>query len=361
MNEIYVLDRDFNILGIIDGYVSVIWRPSYSDIGDFEIYLGATTEAVELLQKNRYVVRASDISVDADGKVVYKKVMIIKNRIISTDVEKGDFLTVTGRELKYILHQRLIWSLTTVSGTAEEAIRKFITENAISPTNKNRVIPGLALAEPVGITDTLSKQVTAKPLDETIIGVCNTYGYGWDICIYDNTLLFSLYQGVDRSYGQTDRPYVVFSDDFNNLHDTEYQMSSENFANTALVGGEGEGKDRKYVTVGDENTGLDRYETFKDANNVKSTGDNEGETLSNSEYEKLLEESGNEALSELGVTEAFTGEVVNNIGFIYEKDFFLGDTVTVINKYGISKNVKVISAIESEDEKGSSLIPQFNI
>lgn len=361
MNELYVLDRDFNILGIVDSYVSVLWRPSYSDIGDFEIYMGATAEAVELLQRNRYVVRASDVSVDTEGKVTYKKVMIIKNRIINTDVENGDFLTVTGRELKYILHQRLIWSLTTVRGTAENAIRKYITNNAINPTNKNRVIPGLVLSEPLGLTDTISKQVTAQPLDETIVEVCNTYGYGWDICIHDNALLFSLYKGVDRSYEQTDRPYVVFSDDYNNLHDTEYQMSSENYANTALVGGEGEGADRKYVTVGDENTGLDRYEIFTDAKNTKSSGESEEETISDLEYLQLLKESGKETLSSLGVTEAFTGEVVNNMGFVYEKDFFLGDTVTVINKYGISKNVRVISAIESQDENGSSLIPQFNI
>lgn len=361
MNEIYVLDRDFNILGVVDGYVSVIWRPSYSDIGDFEIYMGATTEAVELLQRNRYVVRASDVSVNAEGKVTYKKVMIIKNRIINTNVENGDFLTVTGKELKYILHQRLVWSLTTVNGTAENAIRKYITENAISPTNKKRVIPGLTLSDPVGLTDTINKQVTANPLDETIIEVCNTYGYGWDICIYDKTLLFSLYKGVDRSYDQTDRPYVVFSDDFNNLQDTEYQMSSENYANTALIGGEGEGVDRKYATVGDEHTGLDRYEIFTDAKNTQSSGETEEENISESEYLSLLEESGKETLAELGVTEAFTGEVVNNMGFVYEKDFFLGDTVTVINKYGISKNVRVISAIESADEKGNSLIPQFNI
>lgn len=356
MNEIYVLDRDFNLLGIIDGYVSIIWRPSYSDIGDFEIYMGTTDKAVELLKRDRYVVRSSDISVDAEGKVVYKKVMIIKNIISSTDVENGDFLTVTGRELKYLLHQRLVWSLTTVSGTAEEAIRKYITENAINPTNKNRVIPGLTLSDPLGLTDSISKQVTAKPLDETITEVCSTYGYGWDICIYDNTLLFTLSQGVDRSYEQTDRPYVVFSDDFNNLINTEYQMSSENYANTALVGGEGEGLDRTYTTVGDENTGLDRHEVFCDANGVKKEED-----TSDSEYMSMLAESGKESLVGLGITEAFTGEVANNMGFIYEKDFFLGDIVTVINKYGISKNVRVISAIESEDDKGSTLIPQFNI
>ena len=42
----------------------------------------------------------------------------------------------------------------------------------------------------------------------------------------------------------------------------------------------------------------------------------------------MLKESGKTSLAELGVTEGFTGEVVNDITFIFEKDYFVGDTVT---------------------------------
>ena len=51
----------------------------------------------------------------------------------------------------------------------------------------------------------------------------------------------------------------------------------------------------------------------------------------------------------------------SDIAFKYGEDFNLGDVVTVINKYGIQKNVRVLSAIESEDESGTKLLPQFNI
>ena len=360
MNEIYVLDRSFNLLGIIDAYVSVIWRPSYSSIGDFEIYLSATDKAIELLTRDRYVVRSSDISIDADGNITYKKVMIVKNRSITTEVENGDYLTVTGKELKYMLHQRLIWTQTTVTGTAEAAIRQYITENAISPVNENRIIPGLTLAKSAGLTDSINKQVTAVPLDEEITEIYNTYGYGWDIHIMNNTYVFTLYQGLDRSYNQSDRPYVVFSDEFNNLFNSQYQSISENFANTALIGGEGEGVDQIFASCGDDNAGLDRYETYVDAGSVNRNVDTE-EEISLADYTKLLEEKGKSALTELGITEAFTGEADTEKSFKYEVDFFIGDIVTVINKYGISKDVRVISAIECEDASGISLIPQFNM
>ena len=71
--------------------------------------------------------------------------MIIKNLQLSTDIENGDFYCVTGRELKFLLHQRIVWKQTTLTGTAEDAIRRLINENAITPTDTKRVIPNLML------------------------------------------------------------------------------------------------------------------------------------------------------------------------------------------------------------------------
>ena len=62
--NIHVLDREFNLVGIIDAYSSVIWTTAYYDVGDFELYLDASTESVELLKKDYYLVRGQDISVD---------------------------------------------------------------------------------------------------------------------------------------------------------------------------------------------------------------------------------------------------------------------------------------------------------
>lgn len=359
MNNIYVLDQSFNLLGIIDEYMSVIWRPSYSEVGDFEIYLSATDKAIALLQYNNYVVRSSDIIVE-NGNTLYKNVMIIKNLQLVTDVENGDFLTVTGRELKFLLHQRIVWSQTNLTGKVEVAIRRLVTENAISPTNTNRVIPNLVLGVESGLSATIEKQVTGDYLDQAIVDICNSYTYGWEICIYNNQLLLTVYEGLDRSYGQTERPYVVFSDNFDNLYNTDYQLSTEEYVNTTLIGGEGEGLERTYTTIGDELKGLERYETFTDARDISQNKGNDDEIPLNT-YVALLQERGRENLASSSYTEGFSGEILSDVAFKYNEDFYLGDLVTVINKYGIGRNVRVLSAIESEDENGRKLIPQFNI
>ena len=357
---IHVLDRSFNLVGVIDDYISVIWRPAYYSIGDFELYINATSSAVELLKRDYYLVRDKDIIVDDDNNVTYSNVMIIKNFILNTDAEEGDKLTYTGRELKFILNQRIVWNQTNLYGTVEAGIRQLVTENAISPSDSNRIIPGLTLGVSAGLTDTIEKQITGDKLDQAIVDICTAYNYGWEIYVYNGMMVFIVYQGLDRSYGQNERPYVVFSEEFENILNSEYELNSENYANTSLVGGEGEGVERIYTTVGNSNSGLDRYEVFTDARDISQNKDSE-DVIDSSTYLKLLNERGLENIASLANTEGFTGEVLSDVTYKYGEDFYLGDKVTVVNKYGISKDVMVLSAIESVDDTGSKLIPQFNI
>lgn len=358
MYDVYVLNKDFSIEGIIDTYDSIIWRPAYYDIGDFELYIAATPQAVALLQKNRYLVRNCDISV-SDNITTYKKVMVIKKIKLTTNAESGDYLTITGKELKCILHQRIIWQQTNLSGTVEAGIRKLIDENVINPTMSLRKISNFSLAPEVGITSTLSKQLTGDYLDEAIVEICKTYGLGWDIYITGSSYIFTLYNGVNRSYTQTDRPYVVFSDNFDNILNSTYELNSEKYANTFLIGGEGEGTERIYAVLEIAAEELDRYEAYIDARDVSQNKDTENE-IALYEYMGLLSERGAEKAKELSITEGFSGEVLD-MTFSYGNDYYLGDTVTIINRYGISQNVIVLSVIESADSNGTSLIPQFNI
>lgn len=357
---INILDQSLNRVGVVDDFISVIWRPAYYDVGDFELYINASSEAVKLLQPDYYLVRDKDVSVDEGGNVIYRNVMIIKNFTLETGSELGDRFIFTGRELKFLLNKRIVWQQTTLSGTAENAIRKLISDNAISPSDSKRVIPLLTLGASAGLTDSIDKQVTGDKLDTCISEICTAYNYGWDVYVYNKNLVFIVYKGVDRSYAQNDRPYVVFSDDFDNIINSTYERRSEEYGNCTLIAGEGEGTARITTTVNNTLSGHARYEVYTDARDLSR---NEGtpEEIDATTYLKLLVERGRENVAALGITEGFSGEVVAEGSFTYTVDFDLGDTVTVINKYGIGKNVIVLSAIESVDDTGTKLIPQFNI
>lgn len=351
---INVYNNYFRMLGALDTFSSVIWRPAYNGTGDCEIYTGAAKETVELLQEGNLVVRSQDVSVNADGEAVYKNVMIIKGISLKTDEENGDMLTVTGVELKALLHQRIVWTQTNLSGTAGDGIKKLVLENAIDPEDARRVIPRLVMETDAGLADRMEKQITGEYLDDAVNGICETYGYGWEITGRGQSFVLHVYKGTDRSYTQTGRTYVVFSEYFDNLYNTEYQLDTTKHTTTALVAGEGEGINRTCAAVNGDISGLERFETFVDAGDLSSNADSEV-PISGGQYMNLLKERGYEKLAEMKITEGFSGEVYGEGSFQY-----VGDTVTVKNRYGIQKNVMVLSTIESEDENGRKLIPQFN-
>ncbi len=118
---------------------------------------------------------------------------------------------------------------------------------------------------------------------------------GFKIVLTDeNKFAFSLYAGVDRSYEQTENPYVVFSPNFENIINSNYYSSRASFRNVTLVAGEGEGAARRTAIVGSA-SGLGRRELFTDARDISS--DTEDGTLSDAEYmaqlrTKRFEESG---------------------------------------------------------------------
>jgi len=350
--DIYVLNRSFDIVGVCDDYKSCIWTTRYFTPGDFELYLPATDDNILLLKEDRYVVRDKDITADT-----YKNVMIVEKVQITTSVEDGNFLTVTGRCLKSILSRRIVWRQTVLSGRLETAIRQVVAANAINADLPERNVERLYLGQIKGFTDTVDKQATGDNLAEFVAEITATYGVGWDVYVKDGTMYFDLYKGTDRSYGQAAVPYVTFSQDYDNLLTTDYQYDKTNYKNVALVGGEGEGLDRRTVAVGNA-SGLDRYEVFIDSRNASS---NDG-TVTDAEYNALLEEEGRETLksNEFIIREDIAGEVEPAGNYILGVHYFLGDIVEVINEYGIETTPRIVEIIESEDDTGSVTIPTFS-
>lgn len=352
--DIYVLNDKFERVGIIDGYTSIIWTTRYYTCGDFELYAAADCDAIKSIKNNHYLVRDKDMNGDE-----YRNVMVIDkpNMQLNTDVENGDYLTVTGKCLKSIVGRRIVINQTIMSGNINACINRLLMENVINPTDTRRKINNFVFDSSNLFDITLTMQVTGDNLAELLTEICQTYGIGWDVYIKNNKFVLYLFKGVNRSYEQIENPHVVFSYEFDNLLTSDYKEDVNDYANVAVVAGEGEGAARKRVETGDSvAAGLDRFEVFVDARDISS---NNGE-ISDSDYNVMLAEKGNESLSELQQVSTFEGEVDASKNYILNRDFFLGDIVQVINEYGISKSTRIIEIIEADDENGSSIIPTFS-
>ena len=346
--DIYVYNKNLERIGLIDIYKSLIWTKRYYQAGDFELYVPASTELLETLQRDNILVREDDDTV-----------MVIEKIEITTDVETGNFITVSGRSIESYLERRIIRHQTNINDTVENAIRMLVVENAINPRDSHRVIPNLVLGGLQGLTDTIQIQITYDNLYDVIVSLCQSYNYGWKITFENGKLVFNLYKGTDHSYSQNSNPYVVFSPEFDNLINSHYITNKATYKNYAYVLGEGEGSSRSFRAVSNKAgyipKNLDLYELYVDAKDLTT---NEGE-ISNQEYEEMLYTRGIEKLNECKVTTAFEGEVNSNLSYQYKKDYNLGDIVQVTNEYGITTKARITEIIESESDTGTELVPTF--
>lgn len=349
MVDIYTLDGLNGVSNVIDTFESLIWNMQYFGSSDFELNLIGSPKNIQLLQPGTLLVRDVDMS---NG--VYKNVMVVENRKINFDVEKGWMLQVTGRGLKRILGQRVVWTQTNLSGTVESGIRQVITENAISPSDTKRTIPNFTLAASKGYADTFEVQLFGENLAEWIESVCQQYGYGWDIYIDNGDYIFDLYQGTDRTYDQSSVVPVVFSPEFDNLLSASYTYEKADYKNVALVGGEGEGTDRRTASVGIA-AGLDRYETYVDGSTVSSNG----EIITLDTYLSMLQNYGKEQLANAAFLEKYEGEIIPSGMYTLNENYYLGDIVQISNGL-IQTSSRIIEIIYSEDENGTSLVPTFS-
>ena len=344
--ELYIMNKSLQTIGVIDSFESIIWTKRYLEAGEFELYIPISDTNLSLLQTGNYIYRLDD---DA--------VMIIEDIKLETDVEKGNYITATGRSLESILDRRIVWNTTTFSGAAEDFIYKLINENAITPAITARKISNLTLDTKKGYTETISKQLTGDNLYTAITDICTAYNYGLKITLNSKkNFVFSLYKGVDRSYNQNKNPCVVFSPEFDNILKSSFERSEEEYKNIALIAGEGEGDARKKTTVGSASD-LNRRELYVDARDVQSTENDV--TMSDSDYIKLLQARGQEKLNELTIKEAFSGECETSNSYVYRQDWNLGDIVQIKNEFGVSASPRIIEVIESEETDKNTIIPTF--
>lgn len=416
----YILNRDLELIGVIDAYKSFIWAKRYADIGECELYLSATTENLNLLQKGNYIIRADDDMVCRIDRIE-----------IDTDIDNGNYLIVNGSDTKKLLDQRIIWNIANCDGNLEDFIRELVTDAVIASGDRQMQTDSenqlVYLDDKANFTEMLTEQVSYVNLGEKIREYCQKYAWGYKISFGGDRLLFGLYAGKDVSSN------VIFSDQFENLSSTKYVNDSTNLGNVARIGGTGEGADRKFTEYGAA-SGVDRYEIYVDAKNISNLieyaeltsiypggtiqgsggayqyvvstvylqivddaqlsrlqiaypsgtvvtvddntfyqvsniaiadldtntpDDNTKVTLKDVIYEIYLLNKGAEEAKKYGEKTTFEGSIIPDVTFNYKIDYNLGDIVTIQNEYGIRKAARIVEIVEVNDENGYNIEPKF--
>lgn len=370
--EIFILDSNFNSLCNVDVFESFIWTDRYIGYGDFELYLSADSKVLEFAVAGNLIWLKQSVQLPS-FPAGSRRYMVIEQVEITTDVENGAHLKITGRSLESILDRRIIWHQTTVSGGAQAVIKKLITDQIIAPALNERKVSNFIFNEssdPEILSHEIEEvQYLGDNLYDVILDICTLFNLGFYVVYSESEgkYIFGLHRGEDRSYSQSILPYVVFSPEFDNLVSSDYVENSIPYRNVNLVAGEvKENTDRKFVYVdrGTTPTGLDRYEMFTDGTGKQQDYKDENDQdvhLTDAQYINVLKEY---ALEELGKKENdievnFDGEMNTLQGFTYGIDFFLGDIVQIQNEYGMETTSRVTEMIISQSTSGVEMYPKF--
>lgn len=342
MKSIRIIDREFNLLGEIDDYESLIWTRRWYKAGEFELHININKQNTHSLQKENIIIFGD-------------KAGIIRHRQLKVDEsgKGGEVLLIKGSSLSSLVGRRITLppagqAYDVVNSNAESVIKHFVDVNCINPIDISRKIPNLIIAPNLNRGIDLKYQTRLKQLDEELEKISIISGLGWDISIdIENKIyVFDVMEGKDLTSNQTVNNPVTFSIDFDNIKGQTYVDSDLNYRNQAYVGGQGEGVERTIVEVGEELHGLDRHEVFIDARDIENDLD--------------LPARGQQKLLEMTRLQSFESEILTKGTFEYKKDWDLGDMVTVVNpKWGITMETRIVEAKEIYESSGFKLEATF--
>lgn len=342
MKTIRILDKNINLLGIIDNYEIFQLTRRFYRPGEFEIRVNANRSYTDKLIKNNLVLLGKD----------YNKVGIVLHRefVYTESGEKTDILSIKGISLQGLVSRRIIvpdvgQNYESSSGSQETIMKHFVNKNCVNPIDINRKINNLIIAGNKGRGQEDRWRSSYENLGEKLQQIGEYCELGWNVMLDSNNkkFVFDVIKGRDLSVNQSSNPPVIFRSDFNNIRTRHYTESIINCKNVAYTGTK-EDATKMVLAIGNT-TDFERIETFVDYN-------------SDDPIEATKE--GRIKLKELEELKTFELEIKPTKSLIYEKDYELGDIVTVQDrKLKVTMNSRIVEIQEFYSKNGFQLKVTF--
>jgi len=330
--QLYIYNSNRELTGIVESFEYLRWTRRYSQCGSFELKAIATPENTALLKEGNIIWKNDD-----------EEAGIIEHLELSQTEQ--EIITASGRFATSFLSRRIVWGMEKLSGDLSVCALQLINNNLISPTDTARQITGISFSSPnLGIP--VSTQISYRNLMDAVTGLCISSDIGIKTVFTPATGIFTvkLYNGANSQ--------AVFSKEYENLTEQIYTESAADYANTALIGGEGEGANRTFVAI-TSGSGETRREIFVDAKDLRAED-------FGTDYIETLTFRGQSKLNEQAIRFSFDTSVNPHGNLTYKIDFDLGNTVKVISKaWGVSMTTRITEVEETYDADGQTISVVF--
>lgn len=343
MNPIRILNSNLQCDGEIDNYESLQFIRRWQKPGEFELHININKAHTDKLIEDNLIMLGRS-----------QKIGIIRHseNALDENGEATNELLIKGATLQGIIGRRITvppagQGYDRASGPAEAIIKQYVYNNCVAPSDAKRVIQALTVASYKGIGKYTVWHTRLEPLETVLQDISEFCDVGWDITLdIPNFLMtFDVLQGRDLTVNQSVLPPVIFSVDFENVKDQHYVNSALNYKNVGYAGGQGDEEARLIQVIGDA-SGLSRIETFLDCSQAADADE--------------LVSIGEQKLAEFKKLQTFEMSISPTNQFIYEKDWNLGDKVTLQSKkWGVTLDSRITEVKEIYETSGFSLEATF--
>ena len=308
---ISVYDSELRRISVIETFASLFWQTKYNSMGSFTLEMNIEYGEQIGIHVGDYI----GISDDSNTIMVATSIEVNEKKAI-----------IRGYTADYMLSTR-VSDVVVRKENAEEALRALVA--SMNP------IPHIGVGESVGIPDKFETQTSDQNLQEYCSKVASAVDMGYRLRKHGDMLLFECYK-------PTNPIGAKYSASLGNLTDEKYMEGRSNYANVAVVAGQGEGEERVTVTVGETDAqGLDRVEIYVDARHIQRDDDEPED-----EYIERLSDYGLERLAECSM--------IQNTQFTVDDDTLsLGDIVHIFPTYSSKHIVARVVSVSIKSQKNT--------
>lgn len=314
--QFIVLDKDFQTMGVIGVFSTVLWYRRYYSPGIFELHVPA--KYFDLINGGRYLYRN-----DRTELGVIREVNFMRG-------EKGEKTAYCkGYFAEHLLNNNVIYPTFSGTGTPEALARSVLDRYVINPGSTARKIKNIRLGTMRGGGSSIILQNTGDYVGDRLYDTLKTQEMSHRLVFdyLENSLAYEVWKGLDRRDSQDKNSWAVFSDSFRNIKNAQYDRDESDYKNFAYVAGEGEGTARKIVEVDiRQSQDEERRELWVDARDLQQHSGTVNYT--DAQYRDLLFQRGLEKLADYAVIEKVDSDVDPAANLVYGTDFDLGDLCT---------------------------------
>ena len=353
--DVYILDSEFNKVGVLDKYSSLIWTDRFASYGDFKLKIDPREKYADKLVRGGYLSNGLR-SMEEYGRELMR---------IETVEKKAGMLNVSGRSLVSFLLDRVIGSALNIGSYDYDngglypprMVLYELVNNACNAAlmHADDKIPHIYVVSHATDTPVIDVVVKGGTVYQRVKETADAYDIGfsmyykrdpsWADGIYN--IVFDSYFGVNRTSQQLAVPEVIFGESLDTLTNTTELLSEQDYKNVAYVFG----KDLSIsIGIGDgaRVTGFDRRVLAVEATDITGTTTKARENLTN---------RGIAELKKYNRVNAFDGELVLPLKYVYGVDYFMGDIVELRSASGTKSFRRVTEFIRASDASGERSFP----